>query len=73
MTSMQQMIVFVKNGLFPASFLFIFVFSTANSTFKYCKFLPMHWIEPRIYCIGNNRSTNWAATNALKRQLFVAN
>ena len=61
---------FLKNGPFPSSFFFIFIFSiqlTANVQYK-C--LPMSGFELRTSGIRSNHSTNWATTTAPFLVLF---
>ena len=50
--------VFFLNGPIPASFLFIFVFSTVTSKYNQCKILPMTGFEPRISGIGSDGSAH---------------
>ena len=46
------------NGPFPASFFFIFVFSTVNSKYVHYKILPMTIFKPQTSGIGSDRSAN---------------
>ena len=46
------------NGPCPASFLFVFVFSTVNNTYVHYKILTMTGCELRTSGIGNDRSAN---------------
>ena len=69
-TALLTVEVFLKNGPFPASFFFIFVFSIHSwqlTIVQYInKFLPMTGFEPPTSGIGSDRSTNWATTTAIE-------
>ena len=61
-----------KNGPFPATFSFSFVFSIQLTVYKVqYKSLPMTEFEPLTSGIGSNRCTNWATTTALKQRLSM--
>ena len=47
------------NGLFPASFFFVFVFSTVNSKHVHYKIFAFDWIRT-----ADIRCANWATTTA---------
>ena len=51
------MILFVKNGPFPAFFLYFRLFNTVDSKQMFNKSLPMPGFKPRISGVGGNRST----------------
>ena len=59
-------ICFFKNGPFPDSFSFIFVFSIQLSVnivqYKFCWWLDLN---PRTSGVRSDRSTNWATTTSL--------
>ena len=53
---------YLKNEPILASVFFIFFFSTVHIKFVQYKYLPVTGLEPRIFGIGSNHSTNWATT-----------
>ena len=56
------------NRPLPASFFFVFVFSTVNSSHVHLKISPMMEFEPHISAIRSNRSTNRANNITPKRR-----
>ena len=55
---------FKKDGPFPASFVFIFVFSKLQLVEYRSLLMLLMGIEPRTSGVGSDRSTNWATTTA---------
>ena len=56
---------YIKNlWAIPASFPFIFVFSTVSSKYVHYKILPMTGFKIQTFGFGSNNSANWATTGS---------
>ena len=56
----HNLVCFLKNGPLPASFAFIYVFSTVNRKYIHYKMLPMTRLELGTTGIGSDFSANRA-------------
>ena len=64
-------VLFLKNGPFPASFSLFSSFQYNWQKNVQYKFLPMTGFEPRTSVIGSDRSTNWGTTTAPTKLVSV--
>ena len=62
---------FLFKGPFPASFSFIFVYSTINSKYVHFKFFWWPRFKLRTFGIGSNRFANCTTTTAMKADLLI--